>query len=156
MSWQTIRPQIATFLQNITVSGSDATKLLQEVSSVPKVRFDGYPAAHVIPSENSGDYETTAENERQYVWTIRCFYETKSGGIQAAMEALEKVVDRILDQLDLEDMRASDARTIGISLPTGYTYINMFAVPNRWGDLPEEELLMAEITVRIRLSIDIT
>jgi len=156
MSWYVIRPQIVTFLQNITISDADPTKLLQEVAATPKIRFDGYPAAHVIPSENSSDYETTAENERQYVWTIRVFYETKSGGIQSAFEALEQVVDRILDQLDLEDMKSSANRTIGISLPSTYTYLNMFAVPNRWGDIPDEELIMAEITVKIRMSIDVT
>ena len=156
MSWQVVRPQLVTFLQNMTISDIDSTKLLQEVSPTPKIQFSGYPAAHVVPSENSSDYETTSENERQYAWAVRIFYETKSGGIENAFKALEQAVDRIMDQLDLEDMRDSSQRTIAIGLPSRYTFLNIFAVPNRWTELPEEELVFAEITVRIRMSVDVS
>lgn len=147
MSWQVLRPQIATLVSSVPE--------IQEVSSTPKIRFEGYPAAHIVPSDNSGDYETTSENERIYAWTIRLFYETKAGGVAGAFPALEEIVDSLMDLFDLEDMKGDD-RTVGVDLPARYTYINMFAMPNRWGELPDEELLMAEITVRIRMSIDIS
>jgi hypothetical protein len=148
MSWQVIRPQIATLLEGIPE--------IQEVSSTPKIKFEGYPAVHVIPSDNSNEYETTAENERVYAFTVRAFYETKSGGVEDAFEKLEEVVDKIIDEFDLEGMRDGVNRTVAIGLPSRYTFINLFAIPSRWGDLPEEELLMAEIIVRVRLSIDVT
>jgi hypothetical protein len=148
MSWQILRPQIAALVQTIPE--------IQEVSSTPKIKFEGHPSVHVIPSDNSGDYETTSENERVYAFTVRAFYETKEGGVEAAFLGLEEVVDKIIDKFDLEDMKDSSSRIVGINLPANYTFLNIFAAPSRWGDLPEEELLMAEIVVRIRLSIDVT
>lgn len=148
MSWQVLRPQMKDVLDTITE--------LQEVSQSPKIRFNGYPAAHVIPSENTGDYETTRENERTYAFTIRAFYETKNTSIENALAGLEEVVDKIIDAFDLQDLQGSDTRLIAINLPARYTYINTWAVPNRWGELPEDQLLMAEITVRIRLSVDVS
>ena len=148
MSWKTLRPQIATLVETIDK--------IQEVSKAPKIKFQGYPAAHVVPSENSGDYETTSENIRTYSFTLRLFYDTKQNTIETAMLALEDIVDNVLDLFDKEDLKGSTDRTIGIGLPSGYTFINIFASPNRWGVLTEEQLLMAEIAVRVRVSIDIS
>lgn len=148
MSWKVLRPQIKDVLDTIDT--------FVEVSPSPKIRFDGYPAAHVIPSENTGDYETTKENERTYAFTIRAFYETKNTTIENALLGLEEVVDSIIDTFDEQDLKGSDTRLIGINLPPKYMYINLWAVPNRWGEIPEDQLLMAEITVRVRISVDVT
>lgn len=148
MSWTIIRPQIKTLLQTIPE--------IQEVSSVPKIRFDGYPAAYVVPSENSADYETTSENIRTYAFIVRIFYETKQGGVGNAIEALEGVVDDVLDAFDQEDLKDIATRTVGVSLPASYTFINVWASPSTWGELPDEQLVMTELKVRVRVSIDIT
>jgi len=148
MSWVVLRPQIKTLLDTITT--------LQEVSQSPKIKFDGYPAAHIVNSENSGDYETTSENIRTYAYTVRIFYETKYSGIENALLALEEVVDTVIDKFDQEDLKGSTERILGIGLPSGYTFLNIFATPNRWGVLSEDQLIMAEITVRIRISVDIS
>lgn len=147
MSWAVIRPQIVTLLKTLTT--------LEEVASVPKIRFDGYPSAHVVPSDNTNDYETTGDNERQYSWIVRVFAETKIQGIQKAYESLEEVVDSIIDLFDNEDQKGSN-RTVAVGLPVAYTFINIFAAPNKWLDFSDEEIVMAEITVRIRISVDIT
>ena len=148
MSWAILRPQIKTLL--------DTVDTLQEVSSSPKIRFDGYPAAHIVPSENSGDYETTSENVRTYSFMLRTFYETKSTSVGDALTALEEVVDSVIDLFDQEDLKGSDTRTVGIGLPANYTFLNIFATPGSWGELPEDQLIMAEIVVRVRISVDIT
>lgn len=148
MSWKIIRPQIATLLQSVSE--------IQEVSNVPKIRFDGYPAAYVVPSENDGDYETTKENIRNYAFIVRLFYETKQGGIGPAISALEGIVDSVLDAFDQEDLKGASTRTLGIGLPANYTYINVWASPSNWGELPDEQLVMAEIRVRVRISVDIS
>jgi len=148
MSFTTLRPQIKTLLETITA--------IQEISLIPKAKFSGYPAATVTPSENSADYETTTENIRVYAFIVRLFYETKDSGIGEAIIALEAVVDSVLDKFDQEDYKGSTTRVIGIGLPSGYTFLNLFAHPSNWGELPEEALVMAEITVRIRISRDIT
>lgn len=148
MSWLTLRPQIETLLNTVTT--------LQEVSRSPKIKFEGYPAAHIVPSENSGDYETTKENIRTYAFMIRVFYETKSTTIENALTALEEVVDTIIDKFDQEDLKGVTTRTVGINLPTDYMYINMFATPGRWGELPDDQLIMAEIGVKVRISVDVS
>lgn len=146
MSWQVIRPQIVTLIGTVSQ--------LEEVAPTPKIRFNGYPAAHVIPSEAASDYETTTENERQYAFTVRVFAETKNQGIEKAYLSLEEVVDAILDTVDQQDLGGS--RSVGVGLPANYTYINIFAAPSRWVDFPDEELVMAEIVVKVRISIDVT
>lgn len=148
MSWQIIRPQIKTLLSTIST--------LQEVTTSPTMKFQGYPSAHVIPSANESAYETTTENVRTYAFTIRVFYETKHTGVGEALSALEEVVDSILDLFDQEDLKGSDTRTVGINLPSGYTFLNMWAIPSTWGEVSDQELIMSEIIVKVRLSRDIS
>lgn len=146
--WQTLRPQIKTLL--------DSLGTLVEVSKAPKIRFSGYPSAHVIPSDNTGDYDTNIENVRTYSFIIRVFCETKDGGIETAFEDMEGVIDSIIDAFDKEDLKDSATRTVGINTPAAYTFINVFASPGKWGEFPDEELVMAEITVKVRFTVDIS
>lgn len=147
MSWQIIRPQIATLLGTLST--------IQEVSSSPMIEFGGYPAAHVVPSDSSGDYETTRENVRTYSFIVRVFYETKHSGVGQAYTALEEIVDSVLDLFDQEDQKGSDTRVVGKDLPARYTYLNIWAAPAQWGEFPDQELIMAQINVRVRVSVDI-
>ena len=127
-----------------------------EVSGTPKLKFSGYPSAYVIPSDNTADYATNKENIRTYAFLIRMFHETKTSGVQEAIEALEGLTDDILDLFDKEDLKNSDSRTIGVSLPAGYTFINIFANPSSWGELTDDGLVFTQINVRVRVSIDIS
>ena len=129
---------------------------MQEVSRVPKLKFAGYPSAHIVPSDNSGDYETTTENIRTYSFIVRIFYETKDTTMENAFTALEEVVDTVIDTFDKEDLKGSTNRTVGMGLPANYQFINIWASPNRWGILSEDQLIMAEVSVKVRISIDIT
>lgn len=153
MSWQTIRPQIKTLLESVQVSGQTA---LHQVFSTPTLKSTGNPFAYVVHSDSLSDYETTTENIRTYAFIVRAFYQTKNIGVDIALQRLEKVVDAILDKFDQEDLKGSSSRTVGISLPSGYTFINILAHPSEWGELPGEELVMAEIRVKVKISIDIT
>lgn len=148
MSWNIIRGQIKSLL--------DDQSDIQEVTGNPKMKFAGYPAAYVIPSESEADYETTNENIRTYAFNIRLFYETKKTGIGDALDKLEGIVDTVLDAFDKEDLKGATSRTVGINLPSGYTYINIFAHPSIWGEIPGENLIFAEIKVSVRVSVDIT
>lgn len=148
MAWATLRSQVKTLVE----ANSD----IQEVVGYPKIKFNGYPAAYVVPSDNSGDYETTQENIRTYAFLVRVFYETKQSGVETAISALEGIIDDLLDAFDQEDLKGASSRTLGISLPTGYTFINVWATPAQWSEIVGEELIMAELRVRLRVSIDIT
>ncbi len=147
MSFQVIRPQIGTLLKTLDT--------IQEVSNSPKIKFTGYPAAHVVPSDNESDYETTTENVRTYAFMVRLFYETKVTGVEGAYEALEKIVDSVLDLFDQEDQKGASPRTVGVDLPARYTYLNIWSMPSGWGEVVGEELVMAQLSVRVRISVDI-
>jgi len=147
MSWTVLRPQLKTLLETLST--------IQEVSSVPKIKFGGYPSATVNPSDNSADYETTTENIRTYSFNVHVFYETKQTSVEDAFTALDEVVDSVIDLFDQEDQKGA-SRVVGINLPTGYTFLNIWATPSYWGEIPGEELLMSQIVVKIRLSIDIS
>ncbi len=148
MSWNTLRSQIATLVGG--VSG------IQEFASYPKLKFSGFPAGYVVPSESSGDYETTKENIRTYAFQVRLFYETKNTGIEAALDSLEDIVDTVMDALDQEDLKTAASRTLGVNLPSGYTYINVYAQPSTWGEVTGEDLIYAEIRIQVRISRDVT
>ena len=148
MSFTVLRPQIGTLLGTVST--------IQEVSNVPKVKFAGYPAVHIVPSDNESDYETTTENVRTYAFNVRIFYETKDTSMEDAFSALEEVVDSVLDLFDQEDQKSSSLRVIGVDLPTGYTFLNIWSAPSFCGELPGEQLIMAQISIRDRISNDAT
>lgn len=146
MSYNVIRPQIATLIS--------ALSKMQEVVSYPKLDFSGYPSAYIIPSDSESDYETNIENQRVYAFIIRVFYEIKNTGVQTALDNLEDAVDDIIDAIDKEDKLGNTTRTIGMNLPADYTYLSISATPSNWGEIPSENLIMAEIRVRIKVSYD--
>ena len=148
MSFTTLRPQIGTLV--------DTLDTIQEVSNAPKIKFAGYPAVHIVPSDNEADYETTTENVRTYAFNLRIFYETKQTSIEDAYSALEEVIDSVMDLFDQEDQKGSSDRTVGVDLPARYTFLNIWAVPSFWGEVVGEELIMAQISVRVRISVDVS
>ena len=147
MSFKVIRPQLRTLI--------DSTGKFVEVSGSPKLTFPGFPSAYVIPSNNEADYETTDENQRIYAFLVRCFVETEGRDMGDAMEAMEDLADTVLDVLDQEDMKGA-SRTVAVSLPARYTYLQILAHPSDWAELTDPSLLMAEITVRVKISVDIS
>ena len=152
--WKNLRIQLQTLLQ--AMQGTDNTAVFAEVSKAPKIRFSGYPAAHIMPSDAPGDYDTNIENVRTYAFIVRLFYDTKVVGIEKGLENLETLVDSVMDNFDQEDLRTGNARTIGVNTPSNYTYINIFASTGKWGEYPDEELIMCEINVKVRFTIDVS
>lgn len=148
MSWKTLRSQVGDLIESLDKMG--------EVSSTPKLDFEQYPGAYVIPSDNTSDFETNIENERAYAFFVRIFYETKNTGVADAVDKLEDAVDDIIDAIDQQDKKGSATRIVGINLPSKYTYLSVSATPSVWGELPTEDLIMAEIKVVVRVSFDAT
>ncbi len=148
MSWSTLQSQILEVL--------DTVSNIQETSLDPKFKFSGYPAAYIFPSDNEGDYETTQENERIYTFRVAIFYESKVKGISGARSSLADIVDDAIDAFDQEDLKGATTRKIGVNLPAKYTYISVFATPAEWGTTEDEELITAELVVRVKISVDIT
>jgi len=153
MSWQTLRPQIKTLLEEIQSGGIN---IFQEVSGTPRFKFNGYPSAYVVQSDNESNYNTTSENARVYAFLVRIFYSTKKVGVATGLERLEEIVDAILDDIDQDAYKSSDSRVIGIGMPAGYTWVNTFAAPSIFGEVEGEELVMAELNIKIKVIRDIT
>lgn len=141
MSFKAIRSQIQTKLEAITN--------IQQVLNYP-AKPDQFPGATVTPSGAASDYETNTDNQRTYAFIIRLFYETKSGGTSNAVNALEGLVDEVVDAFD------SDTQLTGITMPANYILIQSTPTPSAWEYFTEENIIMAEIRIAVLVSFDIT
>ena len=154
MSWAVLRSNIYTLVDN----NKDALAV-QEVHNYPKLSFDGYPAVHISPGDNENDYLTQTENQREYVFKVRVFYPVKMGGtsteMQTTMGALESVIDSMVDLFDDEDVKSGANKTLDNNMPADTTFIQVFATPSAWGLTEDEELMFADLTVRIRVSVEL-
>lgn len=150
MSWNTLTTQIYNLINN------NKTALgIQEVYSYPRIKFDGYPGASIFPSDNANAYETTIENERIYVWKLRLVDETKEQGIEQALSNLYTVADNVAFKIGQEN-ELDTGQTIGQNLPANHMFINIFASPSLWGQIEDENFVFNELTIRIRVSVDVS
>lgn len=144
-----------TLLQKIQAI-LQANSLIQETHIYEASKFDGEPVAVVTPSSNESSYRTTNNNERIYAFNVRLFVDrrSRSDGQDSAKEAdrvLRNLVDSVLDDFD------KDYTFSGLETPTGYTMINVFALPSQWGYAgAESEYRVAEIVIRCRVHVDVT
>jgi len=95
MSFVSIIAAIKSILQGITD--------IQEVWDYDKGTFTGYPAVVVYPSENRNDFETTSQNRRQYVFTVRVHIPMEATGAtdhEKADRVMREVLDLIIDAFD--------------------------------------------------------
>lgn len=128
----------------------EANTLVQEVFNYEVEKFEGDPAVTVTPSANESDYNTTEENVRIYAFTVRVFVDRTVRAKVEADRIMRSIVSSILDDFD------KDYTLSGMTSPTGYTFINVFAVPSTWGYINREsEYRVAEINLRCRVSVDI-
>lgn len=123
---------------------------IQEVYDEPRLDFNGYPAAVIIPSDLASDYETTTENVRTYGFICAIFHETQKTSISDALDTLYDLADDILDDFD------TDQQLSGISLPSGYTIIAVNPVIAGWGQVIDKKLIELDLTIKVRISVDIS
>ena len=144
-TFQVIRDQIEDKLL--------ALASIQEVARYPKREFNGYPAVVVVPAEGESDWETNNEHERAYAFDLQVFYSTKQLGNDVALDRLYNVVDLILDAF------AEDTQFLlptVISLPAKKTMITVQPVSAGWEALEDTELLLAKISLKVIVSVDVT
>lgn len=144
-TYQTIRDQLRDKLLTITD--------IQDVSRYPKREFDGFPAVILTPAEGESAWETNNEQERVYIFDCKVFYETKGVGNDDALDRLYNVVDLILDEF-AEDPNLEQPTPI--SLPSKKTLITVNPVSAGWEQLDDTEILMAKISIKVVVSVDIT
>lgn len=139
-----------TLLTKITNILTD-NNLISEVFNYEAEQFNEDPTAVVTSSGNEGDYSTTKENERIYAFNLKLFVSRSDRTATEADRVLRNLVDSVLDDFD------KDYYFSGLTVPTGYTMINVFAAPSSWGySGRESEFRVSEITIKCRISVDVT
>jgi len=133
----------------------DGIDTIAEVYDYEINKFKGDPGCTITPSENSNDYVTSCENVRIYAFNIRVFIsrsitDGKSVADEYADRRMRALVDLIINAYD------KDYTLTGMVVPTGYTFINLFAVPSLWGySGRDDEYRSCEISIKCRVSVDI-
>lgn len=141
---QTIIEKIQTILRGVDGIPDNAVYLYEPNE------MGNFPVIAIVETGNEAEFDTNKDNERIYRYTIRIFVERAQAGVEKCEANLRNIRDDIIDALD------SDSYFTGISLPTGYTMINTFAAPMRFGYIAgrEGELRAAEIDFRVRILVD--
>ena len=140
-----------SILINKITSLLTANGLLADVYNYEVEQFKGDPTAVVTPSGNESDYSTLSSNKRVYAFNIKVFLTRTNRTKDQTDVALRQLVDTILDDFD------ADYTFAGLSVPQGYTMVNVWAMPSQWGYAGrEDEYRVAEIVVKCRVDVDIT
>ena len=127
-----------------------ANENIQEVYDYVPDRFNGDPVAIITPSENDNDYHTTNENLRVYSFSINLYVSRTAKTNKVADANMRILVNSVLDDYD---KNWNLSTTVD---PTGYTFLNLFAVPSAWGYSGEkDEYRASEIIVRARVAVDV-
>ena len=124
---------------------------IQEVYTYEAGKFMGDPVAVIVPSSNEGDYETGSENVRIYAFTITLFVKrTTPRTPETAEVVMRELISSVIDNFDRDYILS------GLVVPTGYTFINVFASPSAWGySGGEDEYRVCDINLKCRVSIDL-
>ena len=138
-AYTTITAKIAEKLEAID-------KIAQVVNN-PELEFTDYPVATIEPAEGESDYETNAEDLRVYAYQVNLYYETKTGGISNAIEALYDAIDDILDSF------ASDKQLTGMSLGANKQVMVVEPVSAGWSEVPDKDLIFARVNINVNVSV---
>jgi len=133
----------------------EGTGRFQQVEMYEIEQFTGSPIAIIVPSSNENDYYSNSENVRVYAFNIVLYVNrsTSPTGTKVEVEA-DRIMRNILD--DVMDSCDRDYLMEGLEVPSGYTFINMFALPSAWGySGRDDEYRVATINVKCRVIIDI-
>jgi len=129
-----------------------ANTLIAHVQNWEKIVTDSDPFAIIVPSDNESEYETTQENVRVYAFKVMIFVSRTVRSESKAEDVLGDIVDSVIDDFDKDFLLT----TIGQPVKTGYTFLQVFAVPSSWGyALPEDEYRVAIINLRTLVSVDL-
>ena len=133
----------------------DANEKKEEAYDYEVSGFEGFPAVTITPSGNDSDYSSTTENEIVYAVLIRCF--VPRGG-QDDENSAEKTMRELVDSIMRDFAKDGNNRLTNITTPAGYTMLVVEAIPSNWGYMGnrEEELRVAEITLRVHVHVDVT
>lgn len=129
----------------------NANVLIQEWYNFEVGELNGDPAAIVTPDDNDSSYSTFSSNERIYAFNLKLLVSRSGRPLNETDKVMRDLVDSVLDDFD------KDYYFSGLSTPLGYTMINVFATPSKWGySGREDEYRIAEVMIKCRVDIDVT
>jgi hypothetical protein len=141
--YRVIKDKLVTQLQTIDK--------VQDVYGYPNLEFKGYPAATIYPADQfDASYDTTIDNKRHYIFIVSLYYEIPKSGTEEALDALFDLTDDVMDLYD------DDEFLTGISLPADYTMIGIYPTFARWGQVPDKQVLVVDIQVRVVVTHDVS
>lgn len=139
---KTLRDKISDVLESIDK--------IQDVKDDPSLKLSGYPSAIIIPAPEGSERESSNQNLRTYTFKVTIWQDIQDTGMANAMLALYDLKDDILDEFD------QDETMTGISLPTGYTMVAVDPAVSDWVESSDSKLIGIEITLNIRVSVNIS
>jgi hypothetical protein len=148
MSWKKLDNQLFNLLNDNKTSLD-----IYDVQDKPSTDFDGFPSITITPANYPNEYNTNVENQRIFTFDVRIFYETENTGVGTAKDNLLNVADGVMDLLDRE-VHADD-RTIGVDLDSKYVFIDIEPVPGNFYTMSQEHMVFLELTVKIKLSVNL-
>ncbi|KKN17875.1 hypothetical protein LCGC14_0961340 [marine sediment metagenome] len=141
-----------TIFRNKIKSKLEEVSKLQQVRDASSLKFDGYPAADIIPSDEDSDYESTSENLRVSSFHVRLFQEVLKGGVTEAVNTLYDLIDDVMDVFD-QDQTLSGVQA---DLPARYTMIRVTPVKGGWQETEEKNIIFTNLIINITVSVDIS
>ncbi len=140
-----------TILLDKITSILNANTLIQEWYNFEVGELNGDPAAIVVPDDNDASYSTFSSNERNYAFSLKLLVSRSGRTLKETDKVMRDLVDSVLDDFD------KDYYFSGLSTPIGYTMINVFATPSKWGySGRDDEYRIAEIMLKCRVDVDVT
>lgn len=91
-----IRDALKAVIETVQVDGSSA---FASVATKPESDFAGYPAATLLPASVPSEVATSAQNQREYTFTLHLHISKVTNTDEAITTAL-KVIDAVLTALD--------------------------------------------------------
>lgn len=139
--FEPIREQIKTKLEAIAK--------IQKVYDYPTEDIDGYPCALIETVRNETNRESTAENERFYIFNIHLLQESENTDRKQARRIIEGLVDDVINSFD------QDEDLTGVNFTNArYTMLTMNPALSEIISL--EKYVMATIELTVRISFDKT
>ena len=140
-AYTVIKDYIETKLNTITK--------IETVYDYPRLDFEEYPAATIIPTTQTSVYQTMSDNERMYNFDVSIFYDVQMSGIETAIDAIDDLVDDVLDLFDTDEFLT------GISLPVGYEMIAVEPTAGEFVQTDDKKIVGVTILVAVRVVIDL-
>lgn len=139
-----------------TIDNPDNVKWFDDnsVYEYPNFNPAGYPSAMVIPSNIDSEFDTVQDNMRTYQFFVILIESGQTKSLPNSYSTLRQLEDDVINAID------NDYTISGVNndLSSDYQLIDTDAIPSAWQRVTvrKNELLMAQITVRVKVQFNLS